>query len=146
MAARIAYKQPQAGSQGFARTRKVIGGAANVGGTAQATDLLVVGAQTALFRIPKDFVVTGWFGPNIPKLDSGAALTFNLGDAANPTRFLSASTVGQAGGALPAFPAGALYYQYPADTDMLLTVVAAAAGAQANPNPVTIYLEGFIAP
>lgn len=151
MGARIAYRQPQAGSTGFARTRKVIGGAAQIGGTgtvagqAGAADL-ALNAQTALFRVPKDFVVTGWFGPNLPKLDSGAALTFNLGDAANPTRYLSASAVCQAGGALPAFPAGALYYQYPIDTDMLFTVQVAAAGAQAAPNPVTIYLEGFIAP
>jgi hypothetical protein len=126
---------------GFARTRKVIGGNA----VFQAADLTVVGAQTAIFRIPKDFVVTGWFGPAIPKLDSGAALTFNLGDFALPTRYLTASTVGQAGGAIPAFPAGSLYYQYPIDVDMLLTVVAAAAGLQAAAN-ITLYLEGFIAP
>jgi hypothetical protein len=144
MGIRIAYKQPQAGAQGFARTRKVIGGAASVGGV-NANDL-TLNAQTALFRVPKDFVITGWFGPNIPKLDSGAALVINIGDIGNTARLLSASTIGQAGGALPAIAAGALYYQYPADTDVLMTVGTAAAGAQASPNPVTIYLEGFIAP
>ena len=153
MGARIAYKQPQAGNQGFARTRKVIGGAALVGGSALLqSDVMTVGAQTALFKIPKDFVVTGWFGPNIPKLDTGVTLTFNLGDngnqlqAANLTRYLSASTVAQAGGALPAFPAGALYFQYLMDTDMIFSVQAAATGAQATTTPITIYLEGFIAP
>jgi hypothetical protein len=148
MATRIAYKQPQAGSQGFARTRKVIGGAANVASAAGSSGVndLTLNANVALFKIPKDFVVTGWFGPAIPKLDSGATLTFNLGDAVNPTRYLTASTVGQAGGALPAFPAGALYYQYPTDTDMVMNISAAAAGQQAGAGPVTIYLEGFIAP
>lgn len=141
MGARIAYKQPQAGLTGFARTRKVIGGAM----TFLAPDLTVIGAQTAIFRVPKDFVVTGWFGPNIPKLDSGATLTFNLGDVGNASRFLAASTVGQAGGALPAFPAGALYYQFPLDTDILFSPVAAAAGMQAGAG-LTIYLEGFISP
>jgi hypothetical protein len=148
MATRFAYRQPQAGSQGFARTRKVIGGAANVAGGAGVTGTgdLALNANVALFRVPKDFVVTGWFGPAFPKLDSGATLTFNLGDVGNPTRYLAASTLGQAGGALPAFPAGALYYQYPTDTDMIMNISAAAAGNQAAPGPVTIYLEGFIAP
>jgi hypothetical protein len=148
MATRIAYRQPQAGNQGFARTRKVIGGAANIAAAAGATGTgdLALNANVALFRVPKDFVVTGWFGPAFPKLDSGAALTFNLGDAANPTRYLAASTLGQAGGALPAFPAGALYYQYTAETDMIMNISAAAAGQQAAPGPVTIYLEGFVAP
>jgi hypothetical protein len=155
MAPRIAYRQPQAGSQGFARTRKVIGGGALIAAAStspQAANDLLLAAQTALFKIPKDFVVTGWFGPNIPKLDSGATLTFSIGDngnalqAANTARFLSASTVGQAGGALPAIAAGVLFFQYLADTDLLMTITAAAAGQAAAPGPVTIYLEGFLAP
>jgi hypothetical protein len=155
MAPRIAYRQPQAGGLGFARTRKVIGGAANIAAAStapQAANDLLLNAQTALFKIPKDFVVTGWFGPAIPKLDSGAALTFSIGDngnalqAANTARFLSASAVGQAGGALPAIAAGVLFFQYLADTDVLMTITAAAAGQAAAPGPVTIYVEGFLAP
>jgi hypothetical protein len=155
--ARLAYKQPQAGTTGYARIRKVIGGGTAttplVGGNAtNAADLTTVGGQTALFRIPKDFVVTGWFGPAVPKLDSGVTLTFSIGDngnalqAANTARWLSASTVGQAGGALPAILTTNLYFQYLMDTDLLFTVVAAAAGAQANTTPLLIYMEGFIAP
>jgi hypothetical protein len=161
--ARIAYRQPQAGPQGFARTRKVIGGGNPVAGpgfpasplvggsTALAADL-VIGAQTALFRIPKDFVVTGWFGPAIPDMDTGATLTFSIGDngnalqAANTARWLSASAVGQAGGALPAILTANLYFQYLMDTDLLLTITASAAGVQANTTPIIIYMEGFIAP
>ena len=161
--ARIAYRQPQSGTTGPARIRKVIGGgqAAGLGLPASpivggsptyAADLTTIGAQTALFRIPKDFVVTGWFGPAVPKLDSGATLTFSIGDngnvlqAANTARWLSASTVGQAGGALPAMLTTSLYFQYLMDTDLVLTVVAAAAGAQANTTPIVIYMDGFIAP
>jgi hypothetical protein len=124
-----------------------------VGGSATyATDLTVIGAQTALFRVPKDFVVTGWFGPAIPKLDTGATLTFSIGDngnalqAANNARWLSASAVGQAGGALPTMLTTSLYFQYLMDTDIQFTVVAAATGAQANTTPIIIYMEGFIAP
>ena len=159
---RLAYRQPQAGPQGFARTRKVIGGgnptagilpaSPIVGGsTANAADL-TLNAQTALFRIPRDFVVTGWFGPAIPKMDTGATLTFSIGDngnalqAANTARWLSASAVGQAGGALPAMLTTNLYFQYLMDTDMVLTVTAAATGVQANTTPIIIYMEGFIAP
>ena len=160
---RLAYRQPQAGPQGFARTRKVIGGgnptagpgfpaSPIVGGsTGNAADL-ALNAQTALFRIPKDFVVTGWFGPAIPKMDTGATLTFSIGDngnvlqAANTARWLSASNVGQAGGALPAILTTNLYFQYLMDTDLVMTITAAAAGVQANTTPIIIYMEGFIAP
>jgi hypothetical protein len=152
MVARIGYKQPQAGTTGPARMRKVIGGSTLVGGSAALAGDLALNAQTALFRIPKDFVLTGWFGPNIPKLDTGATLMFSIGDngnayqTANTARLLAANAVGQAGGALPAILNSALYTQYFADTDLVLTVTAAAAGAQATTTPITIYLEGFIAP
>ena len=155
MGARIAYRPNlQAGTTGYARTRKVIGGGNVIigGTTGNANDVLVIGQQTAIFRVPKDFVVTGWFGPNLPKLDTGALLTFNLGDngnalqAANLTRYLSASAVCQAGGAVPAFPAGALYFQYLMDTDMIFSVQVAAAGAQPSPGSFTLYLDGFLAP
>jgi hypothetical protein len=160
---RIAYRQPQSGPQGFARTRKVIGGgnptagpgfpaSPIVGGSATNSADLAAGAQTALFRIPKDFVVTGWFGPAIPKMDTGATLTFSIGDngnqlqAANTARWLSASAVGQAGGPLPTMLTTSLYFQYLMDTDLYLTVNVAAAGVQANTTPIIIYMEGFIAP
>ena len=163
MAPRLAYRQPQAGPQGFARTRKVIGGgnptagpgfpaSPIVGGSAGNAPDLALNAQTALFRIPKDFVVTGWFGPAIPKMDTGATLTFSIGDngnqlqGPNTARWLSASNVGQAGGALPTMLTTNLYFQYLMDTDLVMTITAAAAGVQANTTPIIIYMEGFIAP
>ena len=56
MAARIGYRQPQAGSQGFARTKKVYGGPAV---TLIAADV-VLNAQVAIARVPKGFVLQSY--------------------------------------------------------------------------------------
>jgi hypothetical protein len=137
---RRAYVQPLAGAQGFARTRKVLG-LPSV--SIQAADL-VTGGQVVGFRVPAMFVVTG-INANVPKLDSGATLTISIGDAANNARLVNASNAGQAGGAITALAAGAAYYQFPIDTDVLLTFpagpVTPAPGAITN-----LYLEGFIGP
>ena len=58
MAPRIAYAQPQAGSQGFARTKKVLG---NTVVTFVAADI-VLNAQTAVMRVPKGFVLQAMSG------------------------------------------------------------------------------------
>jgi hypothetical protein len=138
MAPRVAYSQPQAGGFGAARTKKVFGGTF----TNVAADV-ALNAQTAICRVPAGFILTGLLG-TIGDLDSGAALTLSLGDAASNNRLFSASTVGQAGGAVPALAATGLLYQFPTDTDILLTATAAAAGLGPTPTS-TIYLEGFMA-
>lgn len=138
MAPRQAYRQPQAGSQGFARTKKVYGGPQL---TLVAADV-VLNAQTAVARVPKGFVLTNLWG-SFGDLDTGTTLTLSLGDAAVLNRLFSASTVGQAGGAMPALLATGLLYEYTEDTDIILSATAAATGLGATPT-ANILLEGYI--
>lgn len=139
MTIRRAYVQPQVGGQGFARTRKVIGALAIPIVTA---DLTPTGNQVAAFFAPKDFVTTG-ITFTVPSL-AASGLTINVGDAANPTRFVSASAAGVAGGTVNAFNAGGQYYQFPADTEILITFNGAVTPA---PGSITNFLlEGFIGP
>lgn len=138
MTIRRAYVQPQVGAQGFARTRKVIG--------ALLIPILVpdlaTGNQVAAFFAPKDFVTTG-INLTIPSL-AASGLAINIGDAANNARFVSASAAGIAGGTINAFAAGGQYYQFPADTEILLTFNGAVTPAAGN--ITNFLLEGFIGP
>ena len=145
MAIRIAYSQPQAGSQGFARTKKVFGSTA----TFTAPDL-VINTSTAVARVPRGFVlqaVSGTWGD----LDTGATLSMSLGDAgstangiaANLARITATATTMQAGGAVGALAAAGLLYEFPDDTDILATATVAAAGLGPTPT-LTILLEGYI--
>jgi hypothetical protein len=139
MAPRQAYTQPQAGSQGFARTKKVFGGPTF---NLIAADV-ALNAQVAALRVPKDFVVTSMnavFGA----CDSGATLTMSVGDAALATRFAAASTTPRAGGTVTLVGTAA-GFQFTADTDILLTTAAAAAGLGATPT-VNLQMEGYIGP
>jgi hypothetical protein len=139
MAPRQAYTQPQAGSQGFARTKKVYGGPTF---NLVAADV-ALNAQVAALRVPKDFVVTSMnavFGA----CDSGATLTMSVGDSASNVRFAAASTTPRAGGTVT-LVGTAVGYQFPTDTDVLLTTAAAAAGLGATPT-VNLQMEGYIGP
>jgi hypothetical protein len=144
MAPRRIYSQPQVGQLASARIRKVLGGT-SLGATLPT---LVAGdvalnAQVAVLRVPKDFVATSMnaiFGA----CDSGATLTMSVGDAANNARFAAASTTPRAGGTVTLL-AGAVGYQFPDDTDILLTTTAAAAGLGATPT-VNLQMEGYIGP
>lgn len=148
MTIRRAYTQPQAGSEGFARTKKVYGVATL---PIQAADVGTINNQVAVFVVPKDFVVTS-ITATIPSL-AASALTLSIGDngnassgiAANPARLVSASTAGVAGGTVNAFAAGGQYYTYPADTEIMLTATAAGVTPAAG-NITNFYLEGFIGP
>jgi hypothetical protein len=125
---------------GFARTRKVVG---NPTILIKTTDLVTAG-QVAIFMAPKDFVITGINGV-IPSLDSGAALTISIGDAANNARLVSASTVGRSpGGTITTLAAGAVGYQYPADTEVWMTFPAGSATPVAG--AASVLLEGYIGP
>jgi hypothetical protein len=144
MAPRQAYAQPQAGSQGFARTKKVYGGPTF---NLIAADV-ALNAQVAALRVPAMFVVTSMnavFGA----CDSGATLTMSIGDNGNiaggsNARFAAASTTPRAGGTVTLI-ASAVGYQFPLDTDILLTTTAAAAGLGATPT-VNLQMEGYIGP
>ena len=134
------WGQPAAGNQGFARTVKVYGRSINILVPDFATINNVVGA----FMVPGGFVLTDVLPTTIPDLDTGATLSLSLGDALLPGRIFAASNVGQAGGAMPALAATGFLYRFPADTEIILTATAAAAGGIAAAVP--IYLRGFIGP
>lgn len=138
MAPRQAYRQPQAGSQGFARTKKVFGGPQL---TLVAGDV-ALNAQTAIMRVPKGFVLQSWSGTT-GDLDTGTTLQASIGDAGNPARFFAAAAFGQAAGAWPALLASAVGYEFADDTDILITVTAAATGLGPTPT-VNCLMEGYI--
>lgn len=145
--ARQAYRQPQTGGQGFARTKKVFGNQVSL----IAADV-ALNAQAAVLRVPKGFMLTSWSG-TIGDLDTGATLMLAFGDAGSPSngvaannaRFLAANAIGQAGGALPALllAGAALPYEFLEDTDILTTATVAAVALGPTPT-VYILMEGFM--
>jgi hypothetical protein len=137
MAPRTGYRQPQTGGQGFARTKKVFGNVMSL----IAADV-VLNAQVAILRVPAGFVLTNLWG-SFGDADTGATLAIAIGDAAVNNRFVASSTVMQAGGAMPALAATGLLYQFPADTDVLLTALVAAVGLGPSPT-VDVRMEGYM--
>jgi hypothetical protein len=146
MAPRKAYLQPQAGGQGFARTKKVFGGPA----VAIIAADVALNAQVAVMRVPKGFVLQS-LGGTIGDCDTGATLMLACGDAGNPAqgiaannaRFFAASNVGQAGGAVPAILPAAVGYTFLDDTDILLTATVAAVGLGPAPT-AALTMEGYM--
>jgi len=140
MAYRKDWGQPQAGGYGGAREVKQFGRRVAL----SATDL-VTGNTVGAFMVPAGFNVTGILAV-ATDMDSGAALTLSVGDAALGTRFLNASTVGQAGGIVTAFttPAGGtnLLFNYAADTEILVTCTLQGAASVAG--TLDLYLVGFM--
>jgi hypothetical protein len=138
MAIRIGYTQPQAGAQGFARTKKVYGSPAI---TLIAIDV-TLNAQTAVARVPKGFVLQS-YSAVIGDCDTGATLMFKLGDALDDDRIAVAVNTGQAGGTLTTLASTGLLYEFPDDTDILLTASTAAAGLGPTPT-IALLMEGYI--
>jgi hypothetical protein len=138
--ARTAIKQPAPGGEGFARTMKVLGGA-----FVSVPADTVLNAQSIIAIVPAGFVLQSISG-TIPKLDNGAGLVLNIGDALSGNRLVSASTVGQAGGAVPALPGGAVGYAYPADTPIIMTATTGAATPITASIAGTFYLQGYMGP
>lgn len=138
MADRNAYGQPQVGPQGFARTMKTFGGRVSL-----LTTDLAVGKTTAAFVVPKGFVVTGIIAV-ATDLDSNGSptLTLSVGDAASGTRYLSASTIGQAGTSTQTLASTGLLFENTADTEIIITATAGAATAVAG--TIDLYLSGFM--
>jgi hypothetical protein len=140
MATRTAFTQPQGGLQGFARNMKCFGGRVSL-----TTTDLTTGNIVEAFVVPAGFTVLGIIAV-ASDMDSGAALTLSVGDAASGTRFLNASTVGQAGGIVTAFTtpsASNLLFAYTADTKILVTTTLQ--GSSSVAGTLDLYLTGFIA-
>lgn len=135
MATRIAYVQPQVGGQGFARTKKVLGGAVSL----LLSDVNQTTNAVAIVRVPMGFTVTNHYA--VAGSILGAAMTINIGDSGSAVRLMSASNFGQSTTATTTLASTGLYYTFTADTDILLTPQAAGTAA----GTVTYYIEGFMA-
>lgn len=129
------WGQPVQGLQGFARTMKCYGRKINL----SAADLGVTNNVVGLFMLPAGFVVMDMVGPAVPAL--GTALVLSIGDAALATRYLSGSTIGAAGGALPAMAATGTFFRTVADTEIQL-LIATQSSAPA-PGILELYFRGF---
>ncbi len=139
MAPRIAYTQPQVGGQGFARTKKVLGGAFAL----VAADLALA-AQTAIIRVPAGFTATSLYASATDMDTNGSpTLALSIGDSGSLVRLLSSSTIGQAGTSTSTIATTGLYYTFAVDTDIIVSATVAAATAAAG--TLTAYLEGFMA-
>ena len=138
MPTRIAYLQPQTGPQGFARTMKTFGGR-----TALATTDVAVSAVTAAFRVPAGFIVTGIIAVASDMDSNGTpTLALSVGDAGSSVRYLSSSTIGQAGTSTTTLASTGLLFENTADTDILITATTGAATAAAG--TLDLYLSGFM--
>lgn len=137
MATRQDYTQPQVGNQGFSRTNKTLGRRVNMA----ATDL-VTGAVVKAFVVPKGFVVTGIIAV-ATDMDTGTvALALSVGDSGSATRYLSSSTIGQAGTSTQTLASTGLLYENTADTEILVTATTGANVAAAG--TLDLYLTGFM--
>ena len=137
MANRNDYTQPQAGLQGFARTGKVYGRRVNL-----ATTDLALNATVAGFVVPRGFIVTGIIAVATDMDTNGSpTLALSVGDAGSATRFLSSSTIGQAGTSTQTLASTGLLYEFTAHTEIVITASTAAATAAAG--TLDLYLVGF---
>ena len=130
------WAQPQAGTQGFAQTKKMFGRRINL----STTDLGTINNTVGAFVVPRGFTVTGIIFVNTD-MDSSTGLTISVGDAASANRYLSAQT-GQAAGTTQTLASTGLLFANTADTEILLTMTAAATTAVAG--TVDLYLDGFV--
>jgi len=138
MATRIDYSQPQQGLLGGARNQKVYGRRVNLAAADLAT-----GAVVAAFRVPAGFTVTGIIAVASDMDTNGSpTLALSVGDAASGTRYLSSSTIGQAGTTTQTLASTGLLFAYTADTDILVTATTGSATAAAG--TLDLYLTGFV--
>lgn len=131
------WGQPQPGPEGFANTAKTIGRVV----TLAAADL-VTGQTVGAFKVPAGFTVTGIIA--VPTdMDSGSALTLSVGDAASGTRYLNASTMGQAATTVTTLASTGLLFLNVTDTEILVTCTLQ--GSSSVAGTLALYLLGFIA-
>ncbi|SEC69963.1 hypothetical protein SAMN05444161_1656 [Rhizobiales bacterium GAS191] len=135
---RVAYPVTQiVPYHGWNRTPKIVGGPVGI----TATDLGTINNTVQLFTVPKGFTIIGIVIDN-PQLDSSTGLTVSIGDSATASRLLASSTSFRAAAFSTALPQGVAGFRYSADTDIQLTIVAAATTAVAG--NLTVYLIGYI--
>ena len=132
------WGQPQQGIQGFARNMKAFGRRVNI----SVADMNTLGNVVGLFIIPGGFVITGMIGPQVPAF--GTSFTYSIGDptSGGNARYLAA-TSGAAAAALPAMAAGGLFFRTFTDTEIQLTVTAAATAAQ-TAGILELYFTGIV--
>jgi hypothetical protein len=136
MAYRKDWGQPQVGPQGFSRNMKTIGRV-----VALAAADLVTGNTVGAFVAPAGFTVTGIIA--VPTdMDSGAALTLSVGDAASGTRYLNASTMGQAATTTTTLASTGLLFKNTVDTEILVTCTLQGSASVAG--TLALYLQGFM--
>ncbi len=95
-----------------------------------ATGALALNKTSVVARVPKGFKLAD-IRFRIGDGDTGTALTFTIGDAADPDRLVVTSNAGQAGGEVTALADAGFLHEFAEDTDIILTTTAAATGAQA---------------
>lgn len=138
MATRQDYVQPQAGGQGFARTNKTFGRRVVL----LAADLVAANVVSA-FKVPAGFTVTSIIAVSTDVDSNGSpTVALSVGDAGSSVRFLSSSTIGQAGTTTQTLATTGLLYQYTAETEILVTVTTGSATAVAG--TLDLYLTGFM--
>jgi hypothetical protein len=111
--------------------------------TLSATDL-VTGNIVEAFVVPAGFTVTGIIAV-ASDMDSNGSPTvaISVGDAGSSVRFLSSSTIGQAGTTTQTLASTGLLFAYTADTKILVTMTTGSATAVAG--TLDLYLDGFVA-
>lgn len=97
-----------------------------------ATGALAINKTSRVLKVPKGFKLSG-IRYRVGDADSNGApaYVFTIGDAADPDRLVTLSTVGQAGGEVTALAGTGFLYEFTADTDILVTTTTAAATAAA---------------
>lgn len=114
-----------------------------------ASVALVINDTIKLCRIPcrgAEIVIEDWV-LDIPDLDSGAALEFQLGDGTTADLFMAANTVGQSAGRVDSFAEGAAatvpskVAAASADKIFTLKVSTAPAGGGTSVTPIRGYMR-----
>jgi hypothetical protein len=139
MTTRTDFGQPQAGLLGESRTNKTFGRR-----VAMATGDLTTGNIVEAFVVPAGFTVTGIIAVASDMDSNGSpTLALSVGDSGSGVRFLSSSTVGQAGTTTQTLASTGLLYAYTTDTKILVTATTGSATAVAG--TLDLYLTGFVA-
>jgi len=133
------WGQPQAGPMGFIGTGKTIGRVVTL-----ATTDLVTANTVGAFRVPAGFTVTGIIAVATDMDSNGTpTLAISVGDAGSGVRYLSSSTIGQAGTTTTTLASTGLLFLNTVDTEILITLTVGSATAVAG--TVSLYLTGFMA-
>lgn len=95
--------------------------------TFTATAALVVNDVIQMVKVPLGAVIYG-VELSVDDLDSGAAIVLAVGDGADDDRFITGSTIGQAGGVTRANNVAGAGYTYTVDDTIDIKVTTAPAG------------------